>query len=157
MISRSSQLGSSLLFAMIFLLILSVLALSTMNTSYLDEKMAANTQFKNQVFQAGQSEGQGQYDHYRVNYTYMADALKEGLLDDPAEVNPPAQIDHSNIAKDIELTFIKFAQPPTGFSFDIFQGVIYDQDTAASLEGTSSSSDQTLGINYAAPKNQTKI
>lgn len=157
MCSQHGQQGSSLLFAMIFLLILTVLALSTMSTSFLDEKMAANTQFKNQVFQAAQSEGQGQFNHYRDNHTYFFAAFEESLKGTPDKVKPPVQVAHDNISKDIELTFIKTAQPPTGFSFDIFQGLIFDQDTEASLDGTGALSDQTQGVNYASPKDNNRL
>ncbi len=153
------QSGSSLLFCMVFLVILSVLAIGTMSTSYLDEKMAANVQFKNQVFQAGQSEGQGQYDHYTINHIYLEKAYQERQKEeaDREVIAPPKQVKHEGIEKEIELSFTATVQPPSGFSFDVFQGLMYDQDTVASLKGSGSSSDQTLGINYAAPKDSTKI
>jgi hypothetical protein len=59
--------------------------------------------------------------------------------------------------KDIELIFNRTAQPPTGFSFDIFTGLLYDQNTESSFANTSATSDQTQGINYAAPKDNARL
>ena len=159
MISQQAQRGSTLLFAMIFVLVLTVLAVSTMSTSFLDEKMAANSQFKNQAFQAGQSEGQAQFDSYINDHTFLERALLESQKPpaDQTIIEPPEQIDHDKIEKDIELIFNRTAQPPTGFSFDIFTGLLYDQNTNASFANTSARSDQTQGINYAAPKDTARL
>lgn len=51
----SLQRGSALLVSLVFLVILTVLGLSVMNTSHLEMKMAANAQFGNQAFQAAES------------------------------------------------------------------------------------------------------
>jgi hypothetical protein len=49
------QSGSALITALIFLIILTILGLSTMTTSRLEVRMAANTQFAHQAFQAAES------------------------------------------------------------------------------------------------------
>ena len=49
------QSGSALITALVFLIILTVLGLSTMTTSRLEVRMAANTQFAHQAFQAAES------------------------------------------------------------------------------------------------------
>ncbi|MBL1143145.1 MAG: hypothetical protein HND53_14075 [Proteobacteria bacterium] len=53
--SINNQRGAALLFALIFLVILTMLALSSMNTNILDEKMASNSQEKNRAFQAAET------------------------------------------------------------------------------------------------------
>jgi len=159
--SFSKQQGSTLIFAMIFLVVLTFLAVSTMSSSLLDEKMAGNTQFKNQVFQASQSEGQGQFDLYLTDHSFMETeyANSQKLPANQTPTIPPEAVDHSsaNISKNLELKFVIKAQPPSGFSFEIFQGLIFDQQTVSSLGATGTSSDQSLGINYAAPYDDTKL
>ena len=49
------QQGSALITALVFLIILTILGLSTMTTSRLEIRMAANTQFAHQAFQAAES------------------------------------------------------------------------------------------------------
>lgn len=49
------QRGSALITAMVFLVILTILGVSTMTTSRLEVRMAANTQFAHQAFQAAES------------------------------------------------------------------------------------------------------
>jgi Tfp pilus assembly protein PilX len=53
--SINNQKGAALLFALIFLVILTMLALSSMNTNILDERMASNSQEKNRAFQAAET------------------------------------------------------------------------------------------------------
>ena len=52
---QQSQSGSALITALIFLIVLTILGLSTMTTSRLEVRMAANTQFAHQAFQAAES------------------------------------------------------------------------------------------------------
>ncbi len=51
----SSQNGAALITALIFMVILTMLALSSMNTSTLEERMAANSQEVNRAFQTAES------------------------------------------------------------------------------------------------------
>jgi len=51
----NTQKGAALFTALIFLVILTMLALSSMNTNILDEKMAANSQEKNRAFQTAET------------------------------------------------------------------------------------------------------
>lgn len=53
--STKSQKGAALITALFFLVILTTLAMSSMNTNILDEKMAANTQEKNRAFQTAET------------------------------------------------------------------------------------------------------
>ena len=50
-----NQNGAALLFALVCLVILTMLALSSMNTNIMDERMAANSQEKNRAFQAAET------------------------------------------------------------------------------------------------------
>ena len=52
--SRRQQ-GSALFVSLMFLVILTILGVSSMGTARLELKMAANTQFANQAFQASES------------------------------------------------------------------------------------------------------
>lgn len=53
--SVNKQKGAALITALVFLLILTMLALTSMNTNIMDEQMAANTQEKNRAFQTAET------------------------------------------------------------------------------------------------------
>ena len=53
--SNNTQKGAALITSLIFMVVLTLLALSSMNTSILDENMAANAQEKNRAFQAAET------------------------------------------------------------------------------------------------------
>ena len=53
--SKKSQKGATLITALIFLVMLTALAMSSMTTNILDERMAANTQEKNRAFQTAET------------------------------------------------------------------------------------------------------
>jgi Tfp pilus assembly protein PilV len=53
--SINNQRGAALITALVFLVILTMLALSSMNTNIMDERMAGNSQEKNRAFQAAET------------------------------------------------------------------------------------------------------
>ncbi len=53
--TSDNQKGAALITSLVFLVILTMLALSSMNTNILGEKMAGNTQEKNRAFQAAET------------------------------------------------------------------------------------------------------
>ena len=68
--------GSALIVAMVFLIILTLLGLSTMTTSRIELRMANNAQFANLAFQAAES---------GIDLLLGTDALKAKLKTDPAQ------------------------------------------------------------------------
>ncbi len=154
MLSISHQKGSTLIFSMIFLLILTVLAISTMSTSYLDEKMSANVQFKNQVFQEAQSEIEGQLQDYRLSTDKLSDATGFDLTydhtADEADNTLPLQVNAASATVDKSLTLSctgrtnvsggALGAESTGRKFEL--------NVRAALNNVGTASDQTQGFTY---------
>lgn len=66
--NHSNQSGAALITALVFLVVMTMLALSAMNTNTLEEKMAANSQEFNRVFQAADTAAEaGMADSNSVN------------------------------------------------------------------------------------------
>ncbi len=74
-LGRIRSRGSALIVSLVFLVVLTLLGLSTMTTARLDLRMAANAQFANQAFQAAES---------GIDLTLATPSLKTLLSTDPA-------------------------------------------------------------------------
>jgi hypothetical protein len=73
------QAGSALIVALVFLIILTILGLSSMSTSRLELRMANNTQFADLAFQAAES---------GIDLMLATPALKTKLSTDPNDPSP---------------------------------------------------------------------
>ena len=140
-----NQRGSVLLFSLVILFVLTVLAVSTMSTSLLDEKMAKNVQLRQHVFQATQNELTGQRELYYLDNQWLLNSVNLWLNDanpnawllNPVAVQPPPQAVQTGFTKTVALTFSGELTPP-GSSFGIFSGYSYDcllYTSAAADEG----------------------
>lgn len=76
--ARRVERGSALIVALVFLVILTILGLSTMTTSRLELKMASNAQFADLAYQAAES---------GIDLTLATPSIKTVLPDDPSD--PP--------------------------------------------------------------------
>jgi len=59
--------GSALIICLVLLMVLSLIGISSVENSLLEEKMAVNTQVKSMVFQATKSEAQAQFSFLEEN------------------------------------------------------------------------------------------
>ena len=76
------QAGSALIVAMVFLIILTILGVSSMNTARLEVKVANNIQFSDLAFQAAES---------GIDSLLATGALKRELDTDPDDTTPFSQ------------------------------------------------------------------
>ena len=80
---RTNQSGAALITALVFLVIMTMLALSSMQTNTLEEKMAANTQEINRAFQAADTAAEMTVaDKDALNTRYVESANGSGNSND---------------------------------------------------------------------------
>lgn len=70
-----SQKGATLIVALVFLLVLTIAGVTAMRFSTFEERMASNTQFRNQVFQQAQNELRAQLLAFNTNLANRAPLL----------------------------------------------------------------------------------
>lgn len=79
--SRTQE-GATLIVALVFLLVLTIAGVTAMRFSTFDERMASNTQFRNQVFQQAQNELRAQLLAFNTSLEF-----RQPLLDAMANKN----------------------------------------------------------------------
>lgn len=79
------QQGATLIVALVFLLVLTIAGVTAMRFSTFEERMASNTQFRNQVFQQAQNELRAQLLAFNTNLANRAPLLL--AMNKPAETN----------------------------------------------------------------------
>ncbi|GAA3927901.1 pilus assembly PilX N-terminal domain-containing protein [Litoribacillus peritrichatus] len=158
--TMKNQQGSVLLFCLVILFVLTVLAVSTMSTSLLDEKMAKNVQIRQSIFQATQTELHSQVDYYeRFDYQWLYNAVDLWLkspnpkawLNAPVAVQPPLESAQSGMTKTVALTFTGEMVAP-GSSFGKFTGYGYDLRSSTTLNNSNITSDQSQGMILIVPQ-----
>jgi Tfp pilus assembly protein PilX len=70
-----TQKGATLIVALVFLLVLTIAGVTAMRFSTFEERMASNTQFRNQVFQQAQNELRAQLLAFNTNLANRAPLL----------------------------------------------------------------------------------
>lgn len=73
--THTLQTGATLIVALIFLLVLTIAGVTAMRFSTFEERMASNTQFRNQVFQQTQNELRSQLLAFNTNLANRAPLL----------------------------------------------------------------------------------
>ena len=174
---KHQQRGSALLMSLVILMVLTVLAVSSMNSSQLNEKMVGAAQAIGKTFQETKSEIKANIQFYATDDALLMASwalplatprtkLRVDGSGDAAEYKLGANIGKTiNMVqrtfttpgdayeKTIEITFEKEGgTPPPGYTIDDFVGLQYELRIKSAL-GKNSSSDQTQGFKYAAPKN----
>ncbi len=75
------QQGTALIVGLIFLLVLTLIGISTMSTARLEQKMVANTQFSDWAFQAAESGIQATFTENNIYVTVTPDDDSDGVPD----------------------------------------------------------------------------
>ena len=117
---RSAQRGAVLLVALVILVVLTLLGVSTMNSTQLEEKMAANNQEVTRAFHAAES---GLSEAFNDNAAWTVSQS------DPIEYDAPETDGIISPGKaDTSSTFLGFSPPPPGslYSATSFQSANFD-------------------------------
>jgi type IV pilus assembly protein PilX len=113
----NTQRGAALLTALVFLVLLTMLVLSSMNTNIMEERMAANSQEVNRAFQAAETGIETVMDDSDAFQTTHLAALDDGVDDTYAK--PPlvipggygAEVTYNSIYREM-------TAPPRGSGWD---------------------------------------
>ena len=162
-----AQQGATLIVALVFLLVLTVAGVTAMRFSTFEERMASNTQFRNQVFQQAQSEIRAQLLAFNTNLANRAPLLlaigqsvssrdAAALLADPSLKSLPitarnpqtltAQMSTDNIAA-TSVRYVQEGPCDDGSSAEKFVCVRFEMSARAETAGGSFSS-QSQGLNF---------
>ncbi|WP_439887516.1 pilus assembly PilX family protein [Pseudomonas sp. MBLB4123] len=162
-----AQVGATLIVALVFLLILTMAGVTAMRFSTFEERMASNTQLRNQTFQQAQSELRAQllaFNANQANIDPLLQAMGKGvaprqpadLLADPTLASLPTTTllpikitpKMSNINADKNT--VRFTQDKIcddGSSVEKFVCISYEMNTTAELAGGTYSW-QSQGITF---------
>lgn len=88
-VSRKRERGVALVMAMVFLMLLTIVALASVNSSSLEEKMAGNTQDRNIAFQAAETALVKAEEWIRTQPSAPATASPSTGLYDPSSTTTP--------------------------------------------------------------------
>ncbi len=152
-INKQTSRGSTLIVALIFLLILTIAGITAMRFSSLEEAMAGNSQSRNYVFQQATSEiyfhlskfadandaaGRNQLLKAKDKTGTISDVEKKTL---PAGAKPIVEIDSKfkNIKPKNELRYLEEAPCVDGSSVESFVCITYEIGVTASANSGSSS------------------
>ena len=119
---RSAQRGAVLLVALIILVVLTLLGVSTMNSTQLEEKMAANSQEATRAFHAAES---GLSEAFNDNDAWDISGSYEATVESPT-ANDSDAISAGQAG--LGTTFLGFSPPPPGslYSATSFQAANFD-------------------------------
>jgi hypothetical protein len=154
-ISHYSQSGAALITALIFLVILTLLAITSMTTTTLEEKMAANTQEANRVFQASETALTRADDDDDV----YVPKFKANSCDPDSYTVANIDIGSSyNIELSYSSTFSRYAKPPRGTTpFEAGAAEAYHFDvTGVSETDAASANTLSMGVYQIGPKHTTE-
>ena len=142
-LNRGNQSGAVLIVAMVILIVLTLLGVTSMNTSSLQERMAANTQEQIHAFQAAET---------GLNLAF-SDNLAFDISSTYTGGATPTQFDGSADAASYVPTFLGFSPPPPGalYSATSFQSAHFNF-TATGTSATDISFVLNGGAYQIAPK-----
>lgn len=166
---KRAQQGATLIVALVFLLVLTVAGVTAMRFSTFEERMASNTQFRNQVFQQAQSEIRAQLLAFNTNLANRAPLLvamgksvaardSDALLADPSlnslpttarevqALTPKMDATGDNIASNT-VRYVQEGPCDDGSSAEKFVCVRFEMSARAETAGGSFSS-QSQGLSF---------
>jgi len=134
-----SEAGAALITALIFLVIMTLLALTSMNTTTLEEKMAANSQEINRVFQAAETGLARAYNDDAAFNTSHTTATPYWPA--ATDIGPPD--DSYNATMRYKAVFVQATKPPREAMFEVGTAQAYHFDFEANASAQSGTA-QTL-------------
>lgn len=144
-VTRAHQHGAALVMSLVILLILTILGISAMGTSSLEQKMAGNMQEQNRAFQAAEAG--------------LVKAMNSsGMLDlNSSKANPkvtpsPYNYAEMNAKAQVSTGFIQFSRPKRGSGYGSnFEAANFEQ-VSTGTSGTGAKAVVHQGIAQIVPK-----
>ncbi|MEQ8290328.1 MAG: pilus assembly PilX N-terminal domain-containing protein [Gammaproteobacteria bacterium] len=139
----SNQQGAALITALFLLVVLTLLALSSMNTNIMDEKMAANSQEKQRAFRAAEVGIELAYDDEEAFSTTNTD-VSDGTGNDPYDKSSNNMGDYgANVS--YNSVYIQKTKPPRGSGWDSTMSFYHFALTATSSTTSGITNTMTQG------------
>lgn len=138
----SQQKGSALFISLILLFLMTIIGINALDTATSDERMALNTQHKQEVFHAAES---------AINLIKRNDgSLEQAAID--GSFGPVTFSAQDNVAADATISYSECSDPPPGYSVEKFAYQDFDLTSTANMANTSTRVTHTLGVAKAAPR-----
>ena len=142
--TNHKQQGAVLLISLLILLVLTMLGLSSLNGSLMEEKMAANAQTSTTLFQAAESTIHATHDSYEQTGTQ--DAAVIGALNN-VNADPVISVNSSNYGTDNSIVLVyKRVMGPAPNSSDMFVSQGIEIVGTASKNGIQESNTQGYNV-----------
>lgn len=160
---KPSQQGAALILSLLFLLILTIIGLSSLSNSGLEARMAHNFQLKNTVFHAVESSidtvilrgDKGSFAQPNPTYSLANDKVEEALNDGTATLDlTDADLDPGDFLADAALTSRSTVTYIRLNEFCRGGGSCYEYNIAATanINATSATATHNQGISVTAPE-----
>ena len=137
--------GAVLIVSTIFLMVLTVISISALDASLLEEKMAANSMFKQMTFQAVESV----VNDALSDTTILATAIDSGNM-----VQHTVSMTNTAIVTNADITY-QGQGLPVGFSLGQNEGAYsafrFGAEGSASIAGTSAQTETSQGVTVVGP------
>lgn len=136
----SRQRGAALVVGLVLMMVLTILAISTMRTATLELLMAGNAQYKERAFQlaeTGLRDAIGQVDRRTLNLQTTAGWEQLGAI--------TGSIDDSGDQYIVDVRFVRRGSPPPGYSDDL-EALYYELTSTGQTIARNAKSVQTQGF-----------
>jgi len=172
---RNSETGATLIVALVFLVVLTIAGITAMQFSTLEERMASNSQFRNETFQLAQNEIRSEllaFNSSLAGRTPLLNALNQGSNNgancnslDPRNLCP-SMITQLGLPTSTRqgvntqtpipapgFTIVRYTRPSlcTGSSLERFECIDYELQTRSQLNN-GAYSDQSQGLTFMNTK-----
>jgi len=138
--------GSALIICLVLLMVLSLIGISSVENSILEEKMAINTQIKSLVFQSTKSEAKAQFSFLGENPTLLDDAIEVDIVLDSISGGGDVSSELSHLGKYVRRPRLKEEIQSLGAKVFVNELVV-----TSTANNTGATSVQTIGLELSAP------
>lgn len=154
--NMDSQKGSALLISLVILTVLTLIAISSMQNATLEEQMTGNSQQQIELYNASLSELDAQFQTIDTDVTRgVTTTLTDALTNDISLASSVTTQHMANnaITKTTSITYLSDGSGGvrSGYSFNSTKTLPYEITTRSVAAGSGASSNQTIGVAYAAP------
>ena len=149
---RGTQEGATLVVCLVILTILTFLGVNAMTDSGLQSAMVRNNQLSLMAYNTALSEINAQVNVMNTNTDALLDALtdSDGIREFEFNEILLSTLDHP-FSQNLNLQYLYEGASWSGNEVGTFRELFFEIESDATLEGTSTRSDQVQGISYIAP------
>ena len=144
-----TQRGSALIICLVLLMVLSLIGISSVENSILEEKMSVNTQAKSMIFQITKSEAEVQFSELGDNSLPIVNAIEVNINLD--EISESDYADVTSVLAHIGEFERRARRKEEIQSMGTSQVIVTELTVSASSSSTGATSAQAIGLELALP------